>query len=116
LSARRPGVPYHAISDCKCCAERKLIKGLTLEARRQGIHPTCFAAWIHRKYGDLVVIRVKSDGVLGVSLPCVLCRKALDRLSIQWRAHTGTEWIKSTDPAVPAARPTQKQKVKLGFK
>lgn len=98
-----------AASDCRTCAERKLIKDLQVEASRQGVHPSCMAWWIHRKYGDLVVVRVLFDGNMGTSLPCVVCRKVLDRMSIQWRAHIGTRWFKSTDPDVPNSRPTNKQ-------
>jgi hypothetical protein len=72
--------------------------------------------WIHRKYGDFIIQRVLFGGSLGMSFPCVICRKALDRLSIQWRAHIGDTWFKSTDLCVPKSRPTQKQKYKLNFR
>lgn len=57
----------------------------------------------------LTVKRVLGDGNMGISLPCVMCRKALDRLCIQWRAHIGSTWFKSTDPDVPISRPTNRQ-------
>lgn len=94
---------------CHRCAERNLIRALTLEAGRQGVHPSCLAHWIHRKYGDFIVRRDRGDGTMGTSLPCVVCRKALDKFSIQWRAHIGTLWVRSTDPNVPKSRPTNKQ-------
>jgi hypothetical protein len=103
-------------NSCTCCAERRLLKELHLQARRQGVHPPCLAHWIHRKYGDLVVSRVRRDGGIGTSLPCVICRKILDKNSIQWRAHIGPVWVRSTDPDVPKSKPTNKQKHKLGFK
>jgi hypothetical protein len=92
-----------------------MLKNLTLVASRQGIRKTQMATWIHRKYGDLIVLRELSCGGLGTSLPCVLCRKALERMSIQWRAHVGTQWFKSTDDDVPQSKPTQKQRLTLGF-
>jgi hypothetical protein len=92
-----------------------MIRSLQLQASRQGVGSAKFPSWIHRKYGDLVVTRVRVDGGHGTSLPCVICRKAMDRLSIQWRAHVGEEWIRSTDEYVPASRATTKQRVKLGF-
>jgi hypothetical protein len=93
-----------------------MIRGLAQEARSKGVHRACLAHWIHRKYGDLVVIRVLHDGSLGTSLPCVICRKTLERHWIQWRAHIGSTWVRSTDEDVPDSRATQKQKHKLGFK
>lgn len=92
-----------------------MIKDLLLEAKRQGVHPSCLAHWIHRKYGDFIVKKIRKDGLPGTSLPCVVCRKALDRSSIQWRAHVGDEWYRSTDPATPPSRPTNRQRA-LNFK
>jgi hypothetical protein len=86
-----------------------------LQASRQGVGQHHFASWVHRKYGDFVVSRVFFDGGLGTSLPCVICRKALDRYAIQWRAHIGTSWVRSTDVNVPPSRATTKQRMKLGF-
>jgi hypothetical protein len=92
-----------------------MMKELSLEARRQGVHPSCLAYWIHRKYGDFIVKKIRKDGLPGTSLPCVMCRKALERSSIQWRAHVGHDWYRSTDPATPASRPTNRQRT-LDFK
>lgn len=115
--ARPVAVPYGPSigNDCHCCAERKMIRSLMLQASRRGVGAANFPSWIHRKYGDFVVTRVRTDGGHGTSLPCVICRKALDRLSIQWRAHVGAQWFRSTDQNVPPSRPTSKQRVKLGF-
>lgn len=92
-----------------------MIRGLQLQASRQGVGAAQFSAWVHRKYGDFVVQRVLHDGAYGTSLPCVICRKALDRMCIQWRAHIGPRWVRSTDANVPRSRPTNKQRLKLGF-
>jgi hypothetical protein len=92
-----------------------MIRSLQLQASRSGVGSSNFSAWIHRKYGDFVVTRVRRDGGHGTSLPCVICRKALDKFSIQWRAHVGAEWVRSTDQDVPVSRATSKQRTKLGF-
>ena len=111
-SLRAPGMPY-VTNDCICCAERKMIHKLQLQATREGVRRQNFATWLHRKYGDMVVWRNLSDGSPGLSLPRVLCRKALERLSIQWRAHLGTEW--HTHANAPKSRPTHKPVTLLGF-
>ena len=95
---------------CQRCAERNLLRELMLEAGRQGVHSWCLARWIHRKYGDLIVVRQLENGSLGTSLPCIVCRKVLDRMAIQWRAHIGPKWVRSTDPDVPSSRPTHRQR------
>ena len=103
-------------NNCQRCAERNLIKALVLEAGRQGVHPSCLAHWIHRKYGDVMVRRDRGDGTMGTSIPCVVCRKALDKLCIQWRAHIGDIWFRSTDPNAPKSRPTNRQIKYLNFR
>lgn len=92
------------------CAERRLIQYLRHRSRIEGIHPAAFSHWVHRKVGEIVITRIKCDGNLGTSVPCVCCRKILDRGSIQWRAHVGENWISSNDDDVPRSKPTQKQR------
>jgi hypothetical protein len=92
-----------------------MIHLLKREASRLGVQRCSFARWIHRKYGDIVVSRTLHDGSPGISFPCVICRKTLERNFIQWRAHFGPVWVKSTDPDLPKSRPTQRQKHYLGF-
>jgi hypothetical protein len=111
-SLRAPGMPY-VTNDCICCAERKMIKKLELQASREGIRRDKFATWVHRKYGDMVVWRNLADGSPGLSLPCVICRKAIESKGIQWRAHLGHTWY--TQETAPKSRPTHKQMTMLGF-
>jgi len=61
----------------------------------------------------LVVWRPRKDGVLGVSIPCVLCRKEIEKFGIQWMAFTGEKWDKSSDPDVPKSNPTHKPRRRL---
>ena len=109
---------YHCAcpNDFQCCAERRLLRQLNREASRRGIHSSCLSRWIHRKYGDFIVQRILYNGEYGTSLPCVLCRKTLERWAIQWRAHIGPVWVRSTDHWIPRSVPTARQKRTLGFK
>jgi len=93
---------------CHCCAERRLLGLLREQARREGVAPAKFSHWLHRKHGKFTVVRLRRDGEPGISLPCVICRKVLDRMCVRWKAHIGTEWV--TDENAPASKPTQKQR------
>ena len=106
---------FTACNNGVCCAELRMLKALQIAARRQGVHRACLAHWAHRKYGDFVVRKVRRDGGIGTSLPCVICRKVLERWAVQWRAHIGPVWVRSTDPHLPPSRPTSTQRTKLGF-
>ena len=98
-------------NDCICCAERRLIKQLQRESFRKGVKPYKFAEWIHRKYGTLVVARFRRDGQIGTSLPCVLCRKAIDKSGIQWMAYDGNDWVHSSKTEnLPKSIPTNRQR------
>lgn len=92
------------------CAERRLLQYLRHVSRRHGIHPSAFSHWVNRKVGELVIKRIKCDGNMGTSIPCVCCRKVLDRGCIRWRAHIGETWISSNDDVLPVSKPTQKQR------
>jgi len=116
FAGRPASVPYVVVNDCHCCAERKMLRQLVCQSRKCGVQPSCVSWWIHRKFGSLVVFRTRADGTPGISIPCVICRKTLDKNGIQWKAHIGEDWYRSSDPDVPKSRPTQKQKHKLGFK
>ena len=113
---RTIGVPYGPTpSDCNCCAERRLIARLQHQAKREGVAPARFVSWSYRKFGPIVVQRVRKDGLPGVSLPCVICRKTLDRLRMPWMAHVDTRWYHSTDADLPPSKPTNKQRILLKF-
>jgi hypothetical protein len=102
-------------NDCHCCAERRLIKQMLEESRKKGVPIYKFPQWLHRKYGDLVVWRPRKDGVLGVSLPCVLCRKELEKYQVQWMAFTGDRWVHSKKDQMPKSVPTNKQRRWFNF-
>ena len=97
------------------CAERQLIRRLYRECIRKGYKPHQFSEWVHRKYGHLIIYRNTVYGA-GVSLPCGLCRKVIERYDICWMAYDGEEWVHSEKTAVlPQSIPTRKQKEVLGF-
>jgi hypothetical protein len=67
-----------------CCAERRLLSELYRQARINGIQKHKTAAWIHRKYKEITIIRETSYG-LGASFPCLYCRQSLERLDLRVR-------------------------------
>ncbi len=102
-------------SDCHCCSERKLLRMYLEEFRRKGIDLNQFPRWLHRKYGNLIIWRPRKDGVMGTSLPCVVCRKAIEKYRIQWVAYDGDKWIHSNHDDPPQSKPTHKQRKLMGF-
>lgn len=67
--------------------------------------------WIRRKYGEIYIHRVRKDGEPGVSLPCVICRKRLEKLGMHWKCHLNSwEWASSQHHDMPPSVPTPKQK------
>jgi len=106
-----PGVPYGPTENSfQCCAERIVLARLQQQAKREGVRPACFVHWTYRKFGPLVIERVRKDGQPGCSMPCVVCRKALDKIRMPWMAHVDYKWYSSTDPDVPKSKPTNKQR------
>ena len=102
-------------SDCICCSERRLIKTLKHDFYKRGYRPHQFSSWVSRKHGTLVISRKTSYGD-GISLPCVLCRKMIDKYNFKWIAHDGCQWINSQKSTyIPKSQPTNKQKRLLRF-
>jgi mannitol/fructose-specific phosphotransferase system IIA component len=98
------------------CGERKLLKQLFIRCMKKGYKPHQFTEWLHRKYGELVIQRKTCLGH-GISLPCVLCRKAIERAGIDWVAHDGIQWVHSKKSiCLPVSIATNKQHRVLGFR
>lgn len=98
-------------NDCHCCAERKLIRSMKAECIKKGIPLHNMGVYFHRKYGEIVIHRPRRDGVDGKSLPCVLCRKAMNRYGIQWIAYDGDRWVHSVKtPDIPEGHLTSRQR------
>jgi hypothetical protein len=103
-------------NDCLCCAERKMIKHMLRTCCKKGFDMSEFPHWLHRKYGTMVIYRLRNDGLMGISLPCVLCRKSIEKYKIQWTAFDGFEWIHSLQSDnIPKSRPTNKQRIWMKF-
>ena len=103
------------ISNNHMCAERQLIRRLYRECLKKGYKSHQFTEWLHRKYGHLIIMRRNTLGD-AISLPCVLCRKMIERYDICWAAHDGHQWIHSKKyNQLPQSIPTAKQKRNLGF-
>lgn len=92
------------------CAERRFIQMMKHKSRIEGVHPSGFTHWLHRKIGKLTIKRIRCDGTHGTSVPCVFCRKVLDRECIDWVAHIGEHWVSNRDEVVPKSKLTQKQR------
>lgn len=104
------------ISNNHMCAERQLIRRLYRECMKRGYKPHQFTEWLHRKHGMLIIERKNIYGD-AISLPCVLCRKAMERFDICWAAHDGTRWVHSKKSEyLPPSIPTAKQRRVLGFR
>ena len=93
-----------------------MIRSLQRESIKKGVKPYQFSEWVKRKYGAMTVWRLRRDGVMGTSLPCVLCRKAIEKLNIPWMAYDGSKWIRSwIDEDLPKSRPTNRQRRVFNF-
>lgn len=104
------------ISNNHMCAERQLIRRLYRECLKKGYKSHQFTEWLHRKYGHLIIMRRNTLGD-AISLPCVLCRKMIERYDICWTAHDGHQWVHSKkSDQLPQSIPTAKQKRNLGFR
>lgn len=94
------------------CAERRMALRVWIAAVRHGVRgPTKIARWIRRRYGIWHVERFLSDGTPGISIPCLLCRRVLDRLGVRWEAtNRDGETVGSHDPRPPTSTLTRRQK------
>jgi hypothetical protein len=103
------------VSNNHMCAERQLIRHLYRECLKKGHKSHQFTEWLHRKYGHMIVFRRTVYGD-AISLPCVLCRKMIERYAICWVAHDGEQWVHSKKTeSLPPSTPTPKQRRVLGF-
>jgi len=63
----------------------------------------------------MVIIRRRADGSIGTSIPCVLCRRQIEKYQVSWMAYDGEKWVYSDKGNTPISRPTSKQVRLLGF-
>jgi len=91
-----------------------MIKHLKRISLKKGVPKYKFSSWVHRIYGAMNIWRVRKDGIIGCSLPCVMCRKAIESHNIQWRAYDGIQWVDSKKTEIlPESKPTNKQRRKI---
>jgi hypothetical protein len=88
-----------------CCAERRMIKMKLWELSKKGHRLHKFSTWLHRTCGTMKIFR--HSGTM-VSLPCVMCRKVIEKYRIDWVAFDGNTWVRGYDD--PPSKPTSKQR------
>jgi hypothetical protein len=93
----------------RCCAERRLLNAARETARRRGVRPWAFARWFRASFGALQVVRHTRDGAVATSLPCVLCRRALEAAGARWTAVT-RDGAYVTDRDAPPSELTARQR------
>lgn len=80
-----------ASSSHRCCAERNVIDAMVTLATRKGVRHMGIAHWIRRKIGARMIIeRFLCDDTPACCLPCVLCRRSIERLGISIRCTVDT--------------------------
>lgn len=100
------------------CAERVLISRLVTDARQKGVATAKMGEYLRRKHGPLRVERRLGDGSEGVSLPCVRCRKELDKYGLRWSAIVECDGhlVETTNSEAPPSKSTSGQKTFYGWK
>lgn len=113
FSASRPKCSTE--NNPRTCAERRHIERLIHIANKKGVPSHNVIRWIRRYEGEFKVNRYLANGEQATSLPCVRCRKALEKYHIKWTAYFDGKWVKWDDEDLPESRPTERQK-KQNFK
>ena len=97
----------------RLCAERRLLYKCLEEARRHDVPSHNLVHWLHRKNkGVLTIMRWRTDGSWGCSVPCILCRRELIRYGFPVRCFTSDgHWFDGymDDPDAPSSKPTKGQ-------
>lgn len=52
-------------------------KGAIVDGKKRGLRGTKLAAWIKRKVECIHVVRMRNDGQVGCSVPCLRCRRLI---------------------------------------
>jgi hypothetical protein len=85
-------------------------------ASRKGVPSHKTILWVKRKVGRVYVERLRGDGVVGCSVPCVSCRKMLVAfdLVVVCTDSDGNRYKGKMDaPGAPASKLTSGQLVKF---
>lgn len=109
---------HRVVNNQRCCAERIAIGHAQRDAQRHGVRPHATIAWVLRKYGHHITVwRTRADGSYGCAVPCVVCRREIERFGLRVHCTTvplddaSSEWYHGymDDPAAPTSKPTSRQ-------
>ena len=104
MSARTP----------RCVSWQKLLA----HARRAGVPPSGVPAWLRRKFGTIVIAKIRADGTIGCGHPCPMCRKALERVGARVATIVDDASMvvyRGPIAKAPPSRPTAKQRGVMGW-
>jgi hypothetical protein len=88
-----------------------MIKTLLQESKKKGVPLRDFPEWLHRRHGVLIIQHPRKDGVTGISIPCVICRKVIEKYGVHWVAYDGQSWVHSKHSEnLPVSKPTNRQR------
>lgn len=100
-------------------AERRLLSAWVEEARKAGQRPHQVVAWVRRKAGGAVCVwRLRRDGSLGCSVPCVCCSRELLKFGLKvYCVSSDGAWFDGwlDEPGAPRSQPTSGQRRELNF-
>ena len=69
-----------AASNHRCCAERNVLDEWRRLAIKRGVPSHAIISWVRRKTGGTIVVRrYLFDNSLGCSIPCVFCRREIEK-------------------------------------
>lgn len=89
-------------NNSRICAERRMLELMQHRASVAGVSAHKTNMWIVKRIGVLHVERRTADGSFAISLPCKLCRIALDSIGVKWFAHLKDGSIVSSQNAPPS--------------
>lgn len=97
-----------ALSTHRCCAERNVLDKWIRLASKQGVRHHSVVAWVKRKSGGIVSVkRILRDNTPGCCLPCIFCRKELEKydMVVHCTLLTGDVFEgKLDDPTLPESQ------------
>lgn len=94
------------------CAERRLLEQLCRQAQVAGFGGTAGVRWVNRHTRAFCIERLTKGGVHACSLPCTMCRRALDAYGIRWTAHIDQDNV-VTEQNAPQSKFTHRQRAIL---
>lgn len=72
-----------ATNTYRCCAERNVLDKWIRLAVKRGVAAHAIISWIRRKTGGTIVVkRYLFDNSLGCSVPCVFCRREIEKYDL----------------------------------